>query len=157
MACASVTVPVGVPLSKRNMMSLYDLESLKVNCRKAKDRGYFIGQPPSSQKTWRNQWFFAFGNWECWLGKTVSIHVPAQFQSIGSMKCRAVSREEEEEIELESRLVPAEACEIRNIVTPVLFLELGLLQGMVEVPKTIVTVKGSPKVAVDQEERQRKL
>ncbi|CAL2253854.1 unnamed protein product [Prunus armeniaca] len=46
---------------------------VQVNCRKAKERGYFIGQPPSSQKTWRNRWFFAFGDWECWPGKTASV------------------------------------------------------------------------------------
>ncbi|CAL8991178.1 unnamed protein product [Prunus brigantina] len=69
---------------------------VQVNCRKAKERAYFIGQPPSSQKTWRNRWFFAFGDWECWPGKTVSKHVPTQFQSIGSVKCRLVSREEED-------------------------------------------------------------
>ncbi|CAL9019594.1 unnamed protein product, partial [Prunus brigantina] len=206
-ASADVGVPVGVPLPKKNMMSLYELESLKVdyaipdcvglrlpipaeaaryppegcvmvfsamykhglrlplhpwvqmmlsrlgyapgqynpnfclsrqqgnfgwvqvNCRKAKERGYFIGQPPSSQKTWRNRWFFAFGDWECWPGQTVSNHVPTHFQSIGSVKCRPVSKEEEEEIELVRRLVPQEARELKNIVTPALLLQSGLLQG----------------------------
>ncbi|CAL8174644.1 unnamed protein product [Prunus armeniaca] len=194
-ASADVGIPIGVPLPKKNMMSLYDLESLKVdytipecvglrlpipaeaaryppegcvmvfsamykhglrlplhpwvNCRKAKERGYFIEQPPSSQKTWRNRWFFAFGDWECWPGTIVSKHVPTQFQSIGSVKCSPVSREEEEEIEL-----------VRG--------QSGLLQGMAEVPKKVVTVaevskkvvtvvEDSPKVVVDPEERQRKL
>ncbi|CAL9011931.1 unnamed protein product [Prunus brigantina] len=207
-APVDVGVPVGVPLPKKNMMSLYELESLKVdyaipecvglrlgyapgqynpnfwcilhgvyiawwlakrgepsfeqfmhlqqgnfgwvqvNCRKAKERGYFIGQPPSSQKTWRNRWFFAFGDWECWPGQTVSNHVPTHFQSIGpwSVKCRPVSREEEEDIELVRRLVPQEARELKNIVTPALLLQSGLLQGMAEVPKKVVTVlEDSPK------------
>ncbi|CAL2246823.1 unnamed protein product [Prunus armeniaca] len=111
---------------------------VQVNCRKAKERGYFIGQPPSLQKTWRNRWFFAFGDWECWPGTTVSKHVPTHFQSIGSVKCRPVSREEEEEIELVRRQVTQEA--------------------LAEVPKKVVTVvETSPKVVVDPEERQRKL
>ncbi|CAL2249563.1 unnamed protein product [Prunus armeniaca] len=94
---------------------------VQVNCRKAKERGYFIGQPPSSQKT-------------------------------------PVSREEEEEIELVRRQVPQEARELKNIVTPALLLQSGLLQGMAEVPKKLVTVvETSPKVVVDPEERQRKL
>ncbi|CAL9012708.1 unnamed protein product [Prunus brigantina] len=131
---------------------------VQVNCRKAKERGYFIGQPPSSQKTWRNRWFFAFGDWECWPGQTISKHVPIHFQSIGSVKCRPVSREEEEEIELVRSLVPQEARELKNIVTPALLLQSGLLQGMAEVPKKVVTVlENSPKVLVDQEERQQKL
>ncbi|CAL2263485.1 unnamed protein product [Prunus armeniaca] len=131
---------------------------VQVNCRKAKERGYFIGQPPSSQKTWRNRWFFAFGDWECWPGTTVSKHVPTHFQSIGSVKCRPVSREEEEEIELVRRQVTQEARELKNIVTPSLLLQSGLLQGMSEVPKKVVTVvETSPKVVVDPEERQRKL
>ncbi|CAL8107473.1 unnamed protein product [Prunus armeniaca] len=130
---------------------------VQVNCRKAKERGYFIGHPPSSQKTWRNRWFFAFGDWECWAGTTVSNHVPTQFQSIGSVKCRPVSREEEEEIELVRRQVPQEARELKNIVTPALLLQPGLLQGMAEVPKKVViVVEDSPKVVVDPEERQRK-
>ncbi|PQM35881.1 uncharacterized protein Pyn_01051 [Prunus yedoensis var. nudiflora] len=33
---------------------------VQVNCQKAKERGYFIGQPPTPHKTWRNRWFFAF-------------------------------------------------------------------------------------------------
>ncbi|CAL8992845.1 unnamed protein product, partial [Prunus brigantina] len=191
-ASADVGISVGVPLLKKNMMSLYDLKSLKVdyaipkfmykhrlrlplhhwvqmmlsrlgyapgqynpnfwciqhgvyiawwlakrgeptfeqfmhlysgnfgcvqvNCRKAKERRYFIGQPSSSQKTWRNWWFFSFSDWECWSGKTVSKHVPTQ----------PVSREEEEEIELVRRLV-------------------------------VVTMEDSPKVVVDSEETQRKL
>ncbi|CAL9006330.1 unnamed protein product [Prunus brigantina] len=120
---------------------------VQVNCRKAKERGYFIGQPPSSQKTWRNRWFFAFGDWECWPGQTVSNHVPTHFQSIGSVKCRPVSKEEEEEIELVRRLVPQEVRELNNIVTPALLLQSGLLQGMAEVPKKVVTVlEDSPKV-----------
>ncbi|CAL2236042.1 unnamed protein product [Prunus armeniaca] len=131
---------------------------VQVNCRKAKERGYFIGQPPSSQKTWRNRWFFAFGDWECWPGTTVSKHVPTQFQSIGFVKCRPVSRDEEEEIELVRRQVPQEARELKNIVTPALLLQSGFLQGMAEVPKKVViVVEDSPKVVVDPEERQRKL
>ncbi|CAL8088083.1 unnamed protein product [Prunus armeniaca] len=131
---------------------------VQVNCRKEKERGYFIGQPPSSQKTWRNRWFFAFGDWECWPRTTVSKHVPTHFQSIGSVKCRPVSREEEEEIELVRRQVTQEERELKNIVTPALLLQSGLLQGMAEVPKKVVTVvETSPKVVVDPEERQRKL
>lgn len=56
---------------------------VQVNYRKAKERGYFIGRMPSSQKSWRNQWFLAYGDWECFLGKTVDRHVPTHFQSIG--------------------------------------------------------------------------
>ncbi|CAL8993046.1 unnamed protein product, partial [Prunus brigantina] len=76
----------------------------------------------------------------------------------GSVKCRPVSKEGEEEIELVRRLVPQEARELKNIVTPALLLQSGLLQGMAEVPKKVVTVlEDSPKVVVDQDERQRKL
>ncbi|CAL2246887.1 unnamed protein product [Prunus armeniaca] len=217
-ASASVTVPVGVPLSKRNMMSLYDLESLKVDyaildyvglrlpiptevvryppegCVMVFSAMYKhgkrlplhpwvqmmlsrLGYAPGQYNP--NFWSILHGVYIAWwLAKATTVvtedvekSVVLCLRQLGVLAwedcqqtcaCpisiyRAVSREEEEEIELESRLVPVEACEIRNIVTPVLFLELGLLQGMVEVSKTIVTVKGSPKVAVDQEERQRKL
>ncbi|CAL8992819.1 unnamed protein product, partial [Prunus brigantina] len=89
----------GEPTIKQ-FMHLYSMSRQQGNFGWAKERGYFIGQPPLSQKTWRNRWFFAFGDWECWPGKIVSKHVPTQFQSIGSVKCRPVSKEEEEKIEL---------------------------------------------------------
>ncbi|KAI5333932.1 hypothetical protein L3X38_024064 [Prunus dulcis] len=73
------------------------------------------------------------------------------------MKCRPVTREEEEEIEFLRREVSEQRRAARNIVTPKLLLESGLLQGMTEVPKIVVTVEGSLKVVVDPEERQRKL
>ncbi|CAL2271651.1 unnamed protein product [Prunus armeniaca] len=56
---------------------------VQANCRKAKERGYFIGHKPSTQKSWRNRWCLAYGDWECPPGKTVSRHIPTHFQSIG--------------------------------------------------------------------------
>ncbi|CAL8079979.1 unnamed protein product [Prunus armeniaca] len=127
---------------------------VQVKCRNAKERGYFIGQPPSLQKTWRNRWFFTFGDWECWPRTIVSKHVPTQFQFIGSVKCRPVSREEKEEIELVRRQVPQEARELKNIVTPALLLQSRLLQGMAEVPKKVVTVaEDSPKIVRREKDR----
>ncbi|CAL2277106.1 unnamed protein product [Prunus armeniaca] len=46
-------------------------------------RGYFIGHKPSTQKSWRNRWCLAYGDWECPPGKTVSKRIPTHFQSIG--------------------------------------------------------------------------
>lgn len=47
----------------------------------------------------------------------------------GSVKCSSVSKEEEEEIELVRNLVSAKRRASRNIVTPTLLQESGLLQG----------------------------
>ncbi|CAL9019049.1 unnamed protein product [Prunus brigantina] len=52
---------------------------VQANCRKAKERGYFIGHKPSTQKSWRNRWCLTYGDWECQLGKTVSKHIPTHF------------------------------------------------------------------------------
>lgn len=46
-----------------------------------------------------------------------------------SVKCRPVSKEKEEEIELVRTLVLVERREVKNIVMPALLLESGLLQG----------------------------
>ncbi|CAL9004636.1 unnamed protein product, partial [Prunus brigantina] len=72
---------------------------VQANCRKAKERGYFIGHKPSTQKSWRNRWCMASGYWECPPRKIVSRHVPTHFQSIGSVKCGPISKEQEDEVE----------------------------------------------------------
>ncbi|CAL9017979.1 unnamed protein product [Prunus brigantina] len=72
---------------------------VQANCRKAKERGYFIGHKPSTQKSWRNRWCMASGYWECPPRKTVSRHVPTHFQSIGSVKWGPISKEQEDEVE----------------------------------------------------------
>lgn len=70
-------------------MYLYSVSMQQGNfgrCRpiaKRRKRGYFISHLPSSQKSWRNRWCLAFGDWECSSGKTVAKHVPSHFQSIG--------------------------------------------------------------------------
>lgn len=56
---------------------------VQANCRKAKERGYFIGHKPSTQKSWRNIWCLVYGDWECPPRKTVSRHITTHFQSIG--------------------------------------------------------------------------
>ena len=56
---------------------------VQANCRKAKERGYFIGHKPTTQKSWRNRWCLAYGDWECPPGKSVVQHIPTHFQSIG--------------------------------------------------------------------------
>ncbi|CAL8117016.1 unnamed protein product [Prunus armeniaca] len=67
---------------------------VQANCRKAKERGYFIGHKPSTQKSWRNRWCLVYGDWECPPGKTVSRHIPTHFQSIGSVKWGPISEVE---------------------------------------------------------------
>lgn len=57
---------------------------VQANCRKAKERGYFISHMPTTQKTWRNKWCLAYGGWECPPGKVIAKHIPTHFQSIGS-------------------------------------------------------------------------
>ncbi|CAL8087897.1 unnamed protein product [Prunus armeniaca] len=69
------------------------------NCRKAKEKGYFIGHKPSTQKSWRNRWCLAYGDWECSPGKTVTKHIPTHFQFIGSLKWELISKEQEDEVE----------------------------------------------------------
>ncbi|CAL2229599.1 unnamed protein product [Prunus armeniaca] len=54
------------------------------NCRMAKERGYFIGHKPSTQKSWRNKWCLAYGDWDCSPRKTVTKHIPTHFQFIDS-------------------------------------------------------------------------
>ncbi|CAL2276955.1 unnamed protein product [Prunus armeniaca] len=136
-ASADVGIPIRVPLPKKNMMSLYDLESLKVDYAILECVGLRLPIPAE-----------------------VARYPPEGCVMVFSAMslCLPVSKEEEEEIELVKRLVPQEARELKNIVTPALLLQLRLLQGMAEMSKKVVTVaEDSPKVVVDPEERQRKL
>ncbi|CAL8136887.1 unnamed protein product [Prunus armeniaca] len=116
---------------------------VQANCRKAKERGYFIGHKPSTQKSWRNRWCLAYGDWECPLGKTVSRHIPTHFQSIGSVKWGPISKEREDEVERVRSLLSETQRERRNLVTQKNLYESGLLQGMAGI------IRGSTKVAMD--------
>ncbi|CAL9021062.1 unnamed protein product, partial [Prunus brigantina] len=99
------------------------------NCRKAKERGYFIGHKPSTQKSWRNRWCMAYGDWECQPGKTVSKHIHTHFQSIGSVKWGPISKEQEDEVERVRSLLSETERECKNLVTQKNLFEFGLLQG----------------------------
>ncbi|CAL2229465.1 unnamed protein product [Prunus armeniaca] len=206
-ASADVGIPIGVPLPKKNMMSLYDLESLKADYAIPDCVGLRLPIPAEAARyppegcvmvfsamykhglrlplhPWVQMMLSRLGyaprqynpNFWCilhevyiawWLAKRGEptfeqfMHlysVSRQQGNFGWVQCRPVSREEEEEIELVRRQVTQEARELKNIVTPALLLQSGLLQGMAEVPKKVVTVvETSPKVVVDPEERQRKL
>ncbi|CAL2276871.1 unnamed protein product [Prunus armeniaca] len=103
---------------------------VQANCRKAKERGYFIGHKPSTQKSWRNRWCLAYGDWECPPGKIVSRHIPTHFQSI-------------DEVERVRSLLSETQCERKNLVTQKNLYESGLLQGMAGI------IRGSTKVAMD--------
>ncbi|CAL8087350.1 unnamed protein product [Prunus armeniaca] len=116
---------------------------VQANCRKAKERGYFIGHKPSTQKSWRNRWCLAYGDWECPPGKTVSRHIPTHFQSIGSVKWGPISKEREDEVERVRSLLSETQRERRNLVTQKNLYESGLLQGMAGI------IRGSTKVAMD--------
>ncbi|CAL2260014.1 unnamed protein product [Prunus armeniaca] len=116
---------------------------VQANCRKAKERGYFIGHKPSTQKSWRNRWCLAYGDWECPPGKTVSRHIPTHFQSIGSVKWGPISKEREDEVERVRPLLSETQRERRNLVTQKNLYESGLLQGMAGI------IRGSTKVAMD--------
>ncbi|CAL2251463.1 unnamed protein product [Prunus armeniaca] len=116
---------------------------VQANCRKAKERGYFIGHKPSTQKSWRNRWCLAYGDWECPPGKTVSRHIPTHFQSIGSVKWGPISKEREDEVERVRSLLSETQRERKNLVTQKNLYESGLLQGMAGI------IRGSTKVAMD--------
>ncbi|CAL2266420.1 unnamed protein product [Prunus armeniaca] len=105
--------------------------SIQANCRKAKEKGYFIGHKPSTQKSWRNRWCLAYGDWECQLGKTVSKHIPTHFQSISSVKWGPISKEEEDEVGRVRSLLSETERECKNLVTQKNLLESGLLQEIV--------------------------
>ncbi|CAL2225245.1 unnamed protein product [Prunus armeniaca] len=116
---------------------------VQANYRKAKERGYFIGHKPSTQKSWRNRWCLAYGDWECPPGKIVSRHIPTHFQSIGSVKWGPISKEREDEVERVRSLLSETQRERRNLVTQKNLYESGLLQGMAGI------IRGSTKVAMD--------
>ncbi|CAL2266286.1 unnamed protein product [Prunus armeniaca] len=122
---------------------------VQANCQKAKKRVYFISHLPSSQKSWRNRWCMAYGDWECPLGKTVTKHVPSHFQSIGSVKWGPISQDKEDEVQIVGLLLSETDRDYRNLVTPKNLLESELLQGSV--------VKGLTKVVVtiDEVEKQK--
>ncbi|BBG92532.1 hypothetical protein Prudu_000294 [Prunus dulcis] len=72
---------------------------IQANCRKAKKMGYFISHKPTTQKSWRNRWCMAYGDWESPPGKSVIQHILTHFQSIGSVKWGPISKEQEDEVE----------------------------------------------------------
>ncbi|BBG94175.1 hypothetical protein Prudu_002393 [Prunus dulcis] len=119
---------------------------VQANCRKAKERGYFIGHKPTTQKSWRNRWCMAYGDWECPPGKSVVQHIPTHFQSIGSVKCGPISKEQEDEVEWVRAQLSETERECGNLVTQKNLFESGLLQGMAGI------IRGSTKVAVDIDE-----
>ncbi|CAL9019245.1 unnamed protein product [Prunus brigantina] len=90
---------------------------VQANCRKVKERGYFIGHKPSTKKSWRNRWCLAYGNWECPPGKTISRHIPTHFQSIDSVKWGSISKEQEDEVERVRSLLSETERECKNLVT----------------------------------------
>ncbi|CAL9017209.1 unnamed protein product, partial [Prunus brigantina] len=110
---------------------------VQANCRKAKERGYFIGHKPSTQKSWRNRWCMASGYWECPPRKTVSRHVPTHFQSIGSVKWGPISKEQEDEVERVRSSLSETERERKNLVIQENLYESGLLQGS-KYPGTVV-------------------
>ncbi|BBG99215.1 hypothetical protein Prudu_008827 [Prunus dulcis] len=55
---------------------------VQANCRKANERGYFISHKPTTQKSWRNRWCMAYGDYECPPGKSVIQHISTHFQPI---------------------------------------------------------------------------
>ncbi|CAL2247010.1 unnamed protein product [Prunus armeniaca] len=125
---------------------------VQANCRKAKERCYFIGHKPSTQKSWPNRWCLAYGDWECPPGKTVSRHIPTHFQFIAelylnfgasSMKWGPISKEREDEVERVRSLLSETQRERKNLVTQKNLYESGLLQGMAGI------IRGSTKVAMD--------
>ncbi|CAL8175027.1 unnamed protein product [Prunus armeniaca] len=117
--------------------------SVQANCRKAKERGYFISHKPSTQKSWRNRWCLAYGNLEYPPRKTVSRYVLTHFQSIDSVKWGLISKEQEEEVEKVRSLLSETERECKNLVTQKNLFESGLLQGIAGI------IKGSTKLAVD--------
>ncbi|CAL2269631.1 unnamed protein product [Prunus armeniaca] len=119
----------------QHLSSLYSKQHgtfgwVQANCRKANERGYFIGHKPSTQKSWRNRWCLAYGDWECPPGKIVSRHIPTHFQSIGSVKWGLISKEREDEVERVRSLLSETQRERKNLVTQKNLYESGLLQGM---------------------------
>ncbi|CAL9012168.1 unnamed protein product [Prunus brigantina] len=158
-----VDIRVGIPLAVRNTLTELKLIELRrdycvppyvvlrlptaadvgtfgwvqANCRKAKERGYFIGHKPSTQKSWRNRWCMASGYWECPPRKTVSRHVPTHFQSIGSVKWGPISKEQEDEVERVRSSLSETERERKNLVTQENLYESGLLQGS-KYPGTVV-------------------
>ncbi|BBH00055.1 hypothetical protein Prudu_009956 [Prunus dulcis] len=119
---------------------------VQANCRKAKERGYFIKHKPTTQKSWRNRWCMAYGDWESLPGKRVVQHIPTHFQSIGSVKWGPISKEQEDEVEWVRAQLSETQRECGNLVTQKNLLESGLLQGMAGI------IRGSTKVAVDIDE-----
>ncbi|CAL9012739.1 unnamed protein product, partial [Prunus brigantina] len=118
--------------------------------------GYFISHIPSTQKSWRNRWCLAYGDWECPPGKIVTKHILTHFKSIdlsenifvvGSVKWGPISKEKEEEVETVRSLLSETEREHRNLVTQKNMIESGLLQGSV--------VKGGTKVVVDIDEAEK--
>ncbi|BBG96810.1 hypothetical protein Prudu_005734, partial [Prunus dulcis] len=120
---------------------------VQANCRKAKERGYFIRHKPTTQKSWRNRWCMAYGDWESPPGKSVVQHIPTHFQSIGSVKWGPISKEQEDEVEWVRAQLSETERECGNLVTQKNLLESGLLQG-----SNGWHYKGSTKVAVDIDE-----
>ncbi|BBN67974.1 hypothetical protein Prudu_239S000100, partial [Prunus dulcis] len=118
----------------------------EANYRKAKERGYFIGHKPTTQKSWRNRWCMAYGDWECPPGKSIVQHIPTHFQSIGSVKWGPISKEQEDEVEWVRAQLSETERECGNLVTQKNLFESGLLQGMAGI------IRGSTKVAVDIDE-----
>ncbi|CAL8155841.1 unnamed protein product [Prunus armeniaca] len=106
-------------------------------------REVIIGHKPSTQKSWRNRWCLAYGDWECPPRKTVSRHIPTHFQSIGSVKWGPISKEREDEVERVRSLLSETQRERKNSVTQKNLYEFGLLQGMAGI------IRGSTKVAMD--------
>ncbi|CAL8168861.1 unnamed protein product [Prunus armeniaca] len=106
---------------------------VQANCRKANERGYFIGHKPSTQKSWRNRWCLAY---ECLSALTLG-------SSTFAVQWGPISKEQEDEDERVRSLLSETKRECKNLVTQKNLLEFDLLQGMIGI------IKGSTKVAVD--------
>ncbi|CAL2252505.1 unnamed protein product [Prunus armeniaca] len=114
---------------------------VQANYRKAKERGYFIGHKPSTQKSWRNMWCLAYGDWECPPGKTVTKHISTLpvYRSLASSIKTDLSKEQEDEVERVRSLLSETERECRNLVTQKNLFKSELLQRMTCV------IKGSTK------------
>ncbi|BBG93111.1 hypothetical protein Prudu_001023 [Prunus dulcis] len=120
---------------------------VQANCRKARERGYFIGHKPTTQKSWRNRWCMAYGDWECPPGKSVVQHIPTHFQSIGSVKWGPISKEQEDEVEWVRAQLSETERECGNLVTQKNLLrqqkkEVNLAMHRHEVPLVNVFLEG---------------
>ncbi|CAL8136072.1 unnamed protein product [Prunus armeniaca] len=177
-ASEGVDILVGVPLSRRNILTEVKLAELRTNFSVPPSVGLRLpsaadvmmlaklGCPPGQYNP--NSWILLHGGsfgWvqaNClllislggtcgvWLMRTRSV---SQGGPAGSMKWRPISKEQEDKVERVRSLLSKTEHECKNLVTQKNLLESGLLYGMAGI------IKGSTKVVVDLDdaEMQRRL